>query len=103
MQTSRIRTSRISERRGAHSFCFDAGCLDHPGPLIDLVRDMLFEVGGRARHHHATEGSKLPLYLSIGERSVDFLIELVDDLRGRIPGCSDAVPLTRLKARQEFA
>ena len=51
----------------------------------------------------AAQVGKPRLHLGIGEGRVDLLVELVDDLGGRVLGCADAVTKCRLVARHEFA
>jgi hypothetical protein len=76
----------------------DVGRSDHLAPLLGFIGDEVAEVGGRARNHRAAQVGKPRLDLGVGERGVDFLVELVDDLGGRFLGCADANPRTRLVA-----
>ena len=62
----------------------DVGRPDHLGPLLGFVDDELAEVGGRAREHRTTRVGKPRLHLGIGEAGIDLLVELVDDLGGRV-------------------
>ena len=78
-----------------------AGGLDHLGPLLGFVGDELAEVGGRAGKHRAAKVGEPRIHLGIGEGRVDFLVELVDDLGGRVPGRADAEPGARFVARHE--
>ena len=54
-------------------------------------------------------GSRVPqvgkasLDLGIGKASVDLLVELVDNLNRRVPGCTDALERAGLVAREKFA
>src|SRR5262245_9992230 len=77
--------------------------LDHLGPLLGFFRDELAEVGCRAREHRGTHVGKPRVQLGIGESSVDFGIELLDDLGWRVLGCADAIDCARLIARHELA
>jgi hypothetical protein len=43
------------------------------------------------------------LQFEIDEAGIDLLIELVDDLGGRVPGNANAIPLAGLVARHELA
>ena len=80
----------------------DVGRSDHL-PLLGFIGDEVAEVGGRARNHRAAQVGKPRLDLGVGERGVDFLVELVDDLGGRVLGCADANPRTRLVAGKDFS
>src|SRR5947207_11577065 len=72
-------------------------------PLFDFSSYELGEVGGRGRKHRAAQVSKSRLHLRIGKGRVDFLVELVDDLGGRVSGRAHAEPRIRLVSRYEFA
>src|SRR6516165_6565659 len=104
----RIRRSKRygkSSRSSAEtsSLRLDVGRPDHLGPLVGLLGDEPAEVGGRTRKHSATKVGKARLHLGIVERRVDLLVELVDDLGGRVLGRANAEPCTCLVARQGFA
>src|SRR6516162_4161373 len=64
----------------------DACELDHLAPLLGFVCDELAKVGGRACKHRRAEVSNARLHLGIGEARVDLLVELVNDLGGRVLG-----------------
>ena len=51
----------------------------------------------------AAQVGKPRLDLGIGESRVDLLVELVDDLGGRVPRRANAEPRARLVARHELA
>ena len=42
------------------------------------------------RHRHSAQVGKPRLHLGIGETGIDLLVELVDDLGGRVLGRADA-------------
>ena len=90
-------------RRSRGSLRLDVGRPDHLAPLLGFVGDELAEVGGRARKRRAAEVGEPRLDLGIGEAGVDLLVELVDDLGGRVLRRADAEPGARLVARHEFA
>src|SRR5262249_51716501 len=85
------------------SLRLDARELDHLRPFLGFVGDQLPKFGGREREDRATEIGKPRLHRGIGESRIDLLVECVDDLGGRVPGCAEAAPRARLKAWQEFA
>src|SRR5262245_39304740 len=80
----------------------DAGEFDHLGPLFGFVGDQLSELSRRSRQRHAAEVSETGLYLRIVESRVDLLVELLDDLGGRVLGRADALPRARLVAWDEL-
>src|SRR5262245_42987940 len=92
----------LSERRDA-SFCLDVRRPDHLAPLLGFLGDQLAEVGGQAGKNRAAQAGKLCLELGVGEARVNFLVELVNNLRRCVLGRADAIPLARLEARQEFS
>src|SRR5262249_37711400 len=83
-------------------FRLDVGRADDFAPLFGFVGDELAELAGREREHVATEIGKPRLQLGVGQGRIDFLIELVDDLRRRVPGRADAEPTARLVARHKI-
>jgi hypothetical protein len=56
--------------------------LHHLGPLLGFICDEFTEVGGRARKRREAQFRKPRRYLGVGERGIDLLVELVDDLDG---------------------
>src|SRR5262249_40448561 len=76
---------------------------DYLGPLLGFLGNEFAEVGRRERKLSATFVGEPRPYLEIGERGVDFLVEPIDDLGGRVLGRADAEPGTRLVARHEVA
>src|SRR5215472_3373591 len=84
------------------SFRLDVECPDDVAPFLRFVGDELAELAGREREHVATEIGKPRLQLGVGQGRIDFLIELVDDLRRRVPGRADAEPTARLVARHKI-
>src|SRR5262245_42231575 len=85
--------------RDCPSFRLDVSGPDHLAPLLGFVSNVLGEVGGRAGKHRDAQVVKSSFDLWIGESRVDFAVELVDYLGGRIPGRADASPATCLEAR----
>ena len=90
-------------RRGG-SLRLDARELDHLGPFLGIVGDELAEVSGRAGKHRPPKSASRALIVGIGKAGVDLLVELVDDLSGRVPAARrDRYQTTCLIARQEVA
>src|SRR5262245_35723836 len=85
------------------SVCFDVRRPDHLAPHLGFLSDQLAEVSRRTRKHRAAEIGEPRLHRGIGESHIDLLVECVDDLGGRVPGCAEAAPRARLKAWQELA
>src|SRR5262245_45496677 len=73
------------------------------GPLLGLFSDQLAEVRGRARKRDAAEISNASLNLGVGESLIDFLVELLDNFRGRVLWRADAIEKTRLVTRDEIS
>src|SRR6266545_7005976 len=82
---------------------FNVRQLYHFAPLLGFVGDELAEIGGRAAKRGAIQVGKLCLEPGIGECGVDLLVELVDDLGGRVPGRSETKDRACLIARDELA
>src|SRR5262249_25613052 len=72
------------------SLRLDVRELHHLAPLFGFLGDQLGEVSGRTRKHRAAEVSEPRLHRGIGESHIDLLVECVDDLGGRVPGCAEA-------------
>src|SRR5258705_11913877 len=75
----------------------DARELHHLAPLLDFVRDELAEVGGRVDKRRGSHVGDPRLDSWIGKSCVEFLIELVDNLDGRVLGSADPEPSGRLE------
>src|SRR5262245_7726157 len=90
------------ESRG-RSLRLDFGRPDYLGPLLGFLGDEFAEIGRRECKLSATFVVEPRLYFTIGESGVDFPVELVDNLGGRIAGRADAEPATRLVAWHEVA
>src|SRR5262249_45842167 len=72
---------------GSASLRLDVEGPDDVAPLLRFVGDELAEVGGRTDEGCATQIGKLRLDFRVGERGVDLLVELVDDLGWRLLRC----------------
>src|SRR5712692_10327717 len=72
------------------------GELDHLGPLLCFVRNELAEVGRGKGKHRAAQLGEPRLQLRVDESRIDLLVELVNDLRGRVLRSADPVPRARL-------
>src|SRR5258707_2593371 len=81
------------------SFRLDVGCPNDLGPFLGFIDDELAEIGGRARKYRAAGFSKALLQLGIGQAGVDFLVELVNDRRRRVPRRTEAIKHACLVAR----
>jgi hypothetical protein len=62
------------------SFRLDVCGPDHSAPLLRFLSDQLAVVGRRECKYRSTQVGKLRSELRIGERRVDCLVELADDL-----------------------
>jgi len=70
----------------------DACRPDHLAPLHGILGNELAKFSGCVRKHDAAQVAEPSLELRIGERLVDFFVELGDDLGGRILRSADAEP-----------
>src|SRR5262249_61121644 len=87
----------------AGSLRLDVGRPDYLAPLLGFLCDELAEVGGRARKYLATEFGHPSLHRRLGERRVDFLVELVNDLGRGAFGNAEAEPAGYRVARDNIA
>src|SRR6266699_3826341 len=94
---SRTRKYGISARRGL--LRLDIGRPDHLAPLLGIVCDALFEFGGGASERYSSELGKPRLDRGVSKACIEFFIQLVDDLGGRVLGCPEAKPVACFKAR----
>src|SRR5262245_19466666 len=81
----------------------DARELHDFGPFFCIIRDELAELGWRASIHNTAKTDKPRLHLGIGQRGVDLLVELVDDLGGRASGRANTLPRARFEAWHEIS
>src|SRR5207253_8357178 len=77
--------------------------LDHLRPLLGLFGNELAKIGGGTDERRTAQVSELGVHLWVGERGINFLIELVDDFSGRVRGRADAKKRTRLVTGHELA
>src|SRR5262247_3066625 len=75
---------------------------DDVAPLLGFLGDEPAKVCGRNDKRRHTQNGEPRFYLGIGEARVDLLVELVDDVRRRVLGYADAIPVARLIARHEL-
>src|SRR6266446_9215691 len=80
----------------------DARKFHHLAPLLRFLGDELAEVGRRAWKCGGAPRGEPRLRLGIGERRIDLLVELVNNLGRRVFRRADAGPEARLVARREF-
>src|SRR5262249_41502162 len=76
---------------------------DYLRPFFGFVGDELAEIGRRPCNHRTAHFCEARPNPWIGERRVDFPVELVDDLRWCTPRSADPKKCTRLVARHELA
>src|SRR5262249_22199729 len=91
----------LSERRDA-SFRLDVGRPDHLAPLFGFLLKPPPVIRGRAAGAAAAQVSKPPLQFWVRPRGGDLLIQFVDDLRGRVFGCADTYPCSRIVTRHKL-
>src|SRR5262245_50200979 len=72
---------------------------DHLRPLLCFIRNELAKIGRRAAKHNSAELGNPRLQFGIGEACIDLVVELLNDLSGRVLGRTNAEPRARLKAR----
>src|SRR6187551_543783 len=71
-------------------------------PLLDFLRDECTEICRRTCEHYPAEAGESGLQCGIGEAGIDFLVQLFDDLSGRIFRRANALPAARFKTGYEF-
>src|SRR5262245_6919235 len=59
-------------------------------------------VRGRAADHAAAQVGKPQLQLGVRQRRVNLLVQFVNDLTGRVPGCADTYPCSRIITRHKL-
>src|SRR5262249_44724740 len=84
------------------SLGLDVGRADHLAPLLGVLGDELTKIGRRARKRRAAQVGKPRLDLGVGEACIDLLVEVLDNLYGRVARRADAVPVACLVAGQEL-
>src|SRR5262245_15978449 len=100
---ARPETRFLQADNGSASFRLDVRRPDHLAPLLGFLGHQLDEIGGRARKHSTPQVSESRLHLRVGESGVDFRVEPIDDFGGCVFGRANAIPTTRLVARNEIA
>src|SRR5262245_66490439 len=99
MSCSYIGRYGILDRGTAASVQLDVRRPYHVAPLLGLVGDKLTEVAGRARKYAAAEVGQPRAHLGVGERSINFHVELFNNFVGRVLGRAKAPPTARFVAR----
>src|SRR5262249_41480144 len=90
--------------RNQDLFRLDAGCLDHPLPALEVLREPGAELGGRAAAlSDRAELVELLPGLPLGERSTDCLVQQADDRRRKAGRADDAEALRVLLEPREAA
>ena len=74
------------------SLRLNAGKLDHLCPLLRICGDEYPEVGRRANEHRAAEVGDPRFHSRIVEARVNLLVELVNDLSGRVSRSANPLP-----------
>src|SRR5262245_43308005 len=81
------------------SLRLDACELDHLGPLLGFLGDQLSEVATLERKDRNARIGKPRNDLGISQTSIDFAMELLDDVGRRAPRSDEATPAARLEVR----
>src|SRR6185503_13302114 len=76
----------------------DLGRADDLAPLFGFLGDQLAEVGGRPAERGGAQVREARLQLRIGEARIHQLVELLDDVGGRVLRRAQAVPAAGLVA-----
>src|SRR5215813_6973517 len=76
--------------------------LDDLGPFLSFLIDELGELGGRSCICLITQVGDPRFHFGIGKTHVDLLVQQFDQFSGRVPWRANAMPSTRLVARQKF-
>src|SRR5262245_36462576 len=84
------------------SLRLDVGGADDLTPFFGKVDGELSETGRRIDEHGAAQVGEPLLELGIGKAGVDFRIELLDDVNGRVLRRADAPPSGRIVVRHEL-
>ena len=82
---------------------FDVGRPDDLAPLFSFPSNQHAEVSRRTYERGPAEVDEARVDLGIAETGIDFLVELVNDLDGRVLGRADAVKGACLVAWHEIA
>src|SRR5262249_56848672 len=99
----RLRNIKECLAATAGSLRLDARKLDPLSPLPGCVCDALAEGGGRARKYFTPEFGHPSVHRRLGERRVDFIVELVNDLGRGAFGNAEAEPAGYRVARDNIA
>src|ERR1700682_1555981 len=95
-QLSAARNGSLRNRSGdarPTSLRFEARGLHDLAPLLGFIGDELAEFSGSHGGWDAAQIGQPRLHPGVGERRIDFLVELGDDFGGRVLGRADAIPL----------
>src|SRR5262245_19047891 len=86
------RGSSASENECYGSLRLHARELHHLGPFLSFGGDVLAKLSGRAGKYCAAQVGEPRFHLGVGERGIDFAVELVHDLDGCVLGRTEATP-----------
>src|SRR5258708_2030277 len=89
-----ISISPISALPPLTSIRLDISGADHFTPLLDFISDELAKIGRRAGKYRRAQVGQPRFEFGVHESGVDFHIELVDDVGGSVPWCTEAEPRT---------
>jgi hypothetical protein len=75
------------------------GELDHLRPLFGLISEMPSKVSGRPLERRSAQFSQACIDFGVCQRSIDFLVQLLDDLGRRVLGSANTPPRASLISR----
>jgi hypothetical protein len=96
-----VRRTEFFERfvQPARSIRLDTRKLRHLAPFLGFFGDQFAEIGGRAGEHGSPQTGEPYFDFGVTETRVDFLVEPIDDLCGRVLGRADTIGSPRSQAR----
>src|SRR5262245_36299607 len=94
--------SKAAYCKSAAPLNLDLGGSDDVSPLLGVGRNPFPEVSRRVCNHGRAQVYKTGIHLRIGKTFIGELVELVDDIGGRVLRRDEPEPVTRFVARKEF-
>src|SRR5215468_8939907 len=95
-----IRLTGLMKRR-PRLFRLNVRSLDDLAPLLGLIRDKFFKVGGRTTGHNAPLLCKPRLHIGRRESCIDFLVEPRDAFPRSFLGRAETNPVIRIVTRHK--